>query len=304
MARCTLMQEAEIRRKLFEEVEKEVKQVTKRWDETSKSVRRMRRSEANVAVLAKERPRPALVRTDSADEVASPLSTPRSRREVLSRCHSASLANIGWEGATLLSPSMRLQEACRFHAPAPGSPRCQATPHQVSATVKDELRFFSESSPHRRLLQDILVPPAAGMTVPAAAAGLVSAQCRRYDTPDSVSVQLGRTRSSTPDWHVRHGRNLTGASLPGAPAAPEAVSPPTSPKSTNRTQSCSPLRGQPLVPRHSNRASEEAVRFHYDQDQVRKSRRLGPGLQAFSMSNLPSGLLASPRPSRLTKPWR
>lgn len=292
------IQEAEIRRKLFEEVELAVKRSTA-------NRRKLRWSEVRQEDIARERCHAATLLESASlkalEELAnqSPLSTPRSRRQVLSNTRSASFANIGWEGAALLTPSKNTQSACRFHDlhQAPGSPRRPPAVQQASMAVKEECRFHCESF-HRRRAPQEPIPLVSGVSVPVAA-GVVSARCRRYDTPPSVAMSISRTRSSTPDYHLRYSTNLSGTSLPGAPDAPSA---PTSPSGLMRTPSCSPLHGPPIVLSPGARASEEAVRFHHEE--VHKNKRHGPGPQAFTLSSSSSELLASPRPHRQGKPWR
>lgn len=183
-------QAAEIRRRLFEEVEQQVR--LQREKEKEAAARGMPKP-ASIAYIALENraltPSPKLRDASRFHQPASPRRSSPPPREA----------------------AYEAREACRFHR------------EQGAQSARDSCRFHQQSprglsSSARSLQSD---RPAAGKS---------SLLVRRSDLPPDTPGSRGRARSMTPDYHNRYRRNTIGTSLPGASLVPGPAPAPATPR--------------------------------------------------------------------------
>lgn len=265
---------AELRRLLFEEVEQQVVQSKVRPQETkpqeapraggwrqSMSLSNLSISETSSLASPMLSSRDCRGETPRIPAGAGNLDTAGSRRLIR---WSTSMADIGAESNARLSPSFRLREAARYHAPV--TPRRAEPQHEAPYSAREECRFHREP---------VLRSPTDAQDAFRDSAGALSARSRRLDTPNGRMEMLGRARGRTPDFHRRYTTNLAGTSLSGM-----ACPAPASPRSVRRTG----LRNPQVSPPTPGREAKVACRFHAPPESPSASFRRRA--QALSLSSV------------------
>lgn len=243
------MNQAEIRRKLFEETEQHLQ----RHLASRASPNGLTRRHASIGELGGSS---GLLCHAALCVPSSPLPSPRSVQAsaTSSPRRSYSIADLGAEGSGY-TPSMRTRDACRFHEPS-GQGRAPLTPRtaQVSYQVQEQMRFAEPPSTDRvhRLSRARVEESPRGLCV--LAAGTTSSRCRLIAQATTTS----RARSATPEYYDRYATNAGGTSLPGAS---DVV--PLTPRVRNAELAKSRIViWQPSASKHA----QDACRFHGHQD--------------------------------------
>jgi len=219
---------AEIRRRLFEEVELQVQLMREKQQE---AIDRGMQKPASIAYIGLE----------------NRALTPSRKLRDASRYHQPASAR---KSPLPQEACYESRQACRFHrdpqAPQTARESCRLQT-QSPRGLSTSLRSLASDRPGER--------PAAGKS---------SLQERRRDLPPDTPDARGRARSMTPDYHNRYRRNTMGTSLPGssgalqeAPSASGAVQEP--PPSPGRRSAIFDPRGSPLTASYKSQVS---CRFH------------------------------------------
>lgn len=200
--------EAQLRRNLLLEVEKGVAEERRNLRERVRGDKTARGGGTGLRVSAST---DAMPRVSSMDELGEGGSRDRMHR-----------------------PSRGSKEACRFHLQlgpgTPGTPRAmrersadciRSKPGGMielasNAPRHEECRYFQGAKPRAR---SVSAERQRGLALGLASSGSGAAgvaPIRRYDTPGGLIERLGKTRSTTPEYHHRYSLNMIGSSLGGS----------------------------------------------------------------------------------------
>lgn len=206
------LDESQIRRRLFEECEREV--AAAHWQLAAAA------ADAPPAAGSPSTPRtPRTTRARSADrlqEASDGTLVMKKSMRSNPRMHAASVGNIGdILEARSLTPSRRTRELRRFHE-EPSATRTAPRPKEDAYAAREECRYFRPPRDGREPRPGASRCDETGSQAWATAAA--GATRLRHDTPGGLQQSLGRSMIPVPDYDARYRFNASGTSLPATAA--------------------------------------------------------------------------------------